>query len=173
MEFKVVIYIILGILYFIYSVSQKRKEQQQAPPQQPQKEKPVTPPAHDSLKEIMREIQRRQAEEQVRKTIKQKPKPAYADSPKPVKTKGRDVLVHEKKITTFQEGMGSLESVYERELTEEEKIERGTLQLQNEGVYKIESYEEAEAKEAQQMAYTYRFDARDAIIGSIILERKF
>ncbi|MCW5908522.1 MAG: hypothetical protein KIS94_11735 [Chitinophagales bacterium] len=171
MEFKVVIYIILGILYFIYSVSQKRKEQQQATPQ-PQKEKPITPPAYDPLKEIMKEIQRKQAEEQARKTIKQKPKPAYAETSKPVKTKGRDVLLHEKKVTTFQEGMGSLESVYERELTEEEKIERGTLKIQNEGAYKIESIEEAEAKEAQQ-SYAYEFDARNAVISSIILERKF
>lgn len=170
MEFKVIVYIVIGIIYFIYSVSKKKAEENQTPVG-PAKQKPVTPPAFNPLEEVMKEIQRKQAAEQARKTIQQKPKPAAQT--KPLKTKGRDVLVSEKKVTAFEEGIGSMESVYERELTDEEKIERGNLKIQNEGAYKIDTLEEAAAKEQNQRSYEYEFDARNAVISSIILERKF
>jgi hypothetical protein len=169
-EFKVIVYIIIGIIYFIYSVSKKKAEENQ-PSSGPAKQKPVTPPAFNPLEEVMKEIQRKQAAEQAKKTIQQKPK--TSPTPKVSKTTGRNVLVSEKKVTTFQEGIGSIESIYERELTDEEKIERGNLKIQNEGAYKIETLEEAVAKEQSQRTYEYEFDARNAVISSIILERKF
>lgn len=167
MEFKVIIYIVIGIIYFIYTALKKKEEDTPATG----KQKPVTPPAYNPLEEVMKEIQRKQAAEQAKKTIQQKPKPT--PKPQQVRTTGKDVLLHEKKVAAFQEGTGSLESVYERELTDEEKIERGNLKIENEGVYKIESMEELEARESRQQSYAYNFDARNAIISSIILERKF
>lgn len=167
MEFKVIIYIVIGIIYFIYTALKKKEEDTPATG----KQKPVTPPAYNPLEEVMKEIQRKQAAEQAKKTIQQKPKPA--PKPQPVRSSTKDVLLHEKKVATFQEGMGSIESVYERELTDEEKIERGNLKVANEGIYKLESIEEIEAREKKEQAYEYSFDARSAIISSIILERKF
>lgn len=168
MEFKVIIYIVIGIIYFIYTALKKKEE---TPVTGTGKQKPVTPPAYNPLEEVMKEIQRKQAAEQAKKTIQQKPKPTL--KPQPARTTGKDVLLHEKKVAAFQEGSGSLESVYERELTDEEKIERGNLKIENEGVYKVESMEELEARESKQQSYAYNFDARNAIISSIILERKF
>lgn len=88
--------------------------------------------------------------------------------------KAPDVLVHEKKSSLFQEGVSNFESTYEREQTAEDKIVRGDLKVSNEGVYRIESIEEAEAREAaSQIGTSFTFDARNAVISSIILERKF
>jgi hypothetical protein len=168
-EFKVIVYIIIGVLYFIHSVTKKKNEDQ--PATGPAKQKPVTPPAYNPLEEVMKEIKRKQAAEQAKKTIQQPSKPAQQT--KPQKTTGKDVLVHEKRVTSFEEGMGSMESIYERELTAEEKIERGNIKLENEGAYKLDTIEEASAKEENQGTYEYEFDARNAVISSIILERKF
>lgn len=174
MEFKVIIYILIGIGYFIYSVMKKSgDEKQQMPKVGPQQQPNVNPPAHNPLEEIMREIKKRQAEEEARKTIQHKPKPQPVTKPKPVRVKGKDVLVHETQATTFQEGISSSESSYTRMLTDEDKIERGTLKLENEGVYRIETLEEVEAAAEKERNYTYEFNGRDALISSIILERKY
>jgi hypothetical protein len=155
MEFKVILYVIGGIGYFIYTVVKKAQEDKankktvtpQAETQPPAK--PVTPPAANPLDDIMREIKRKQAELEAKKPV---PKPQA----KPLTT--------QKQKGVFQEGN------YERDLTPEERIERGKLKIENEGIYKIKTLEEADNEEA---AEAFQFDARNAIIGSIILERKY
>lgn len=168
MEFKVVVYIIIGIIYFLYSVGKKVEEKKTA--SAPEGKKPVSPPAANPLEEIMKELKRKQAEEK-RKQELYNPKPQPFAQPKPQKN-AADLIVHEKKAAKVEEGFSNVESVYEREVTAEEKIERGNIRLANEGIYKVESIEEMEAKEAEQAA-SFDFDMRNAIVGSIVLERKF
>ena len=163
MEFKAIIYIIAGIVYFIYSIKKKadeKKSQQPVPDNSTPQPKPVTPPTTSPLDEVMREIKRKQAEaEAKKKALTPQPKPLTSfQQKKPEK----EILIHQKQKGLFEEGN------YERDLTEEEKIERGKLKIENEGIYKIKPIEEMEEEES-----TYQLDIRDAVIGSVILERKF
>ncbi|HLP50793.1 MAG TPA: hypothetical protein VK154_07910 [Chitinophagales bacterium] len=170
MEFKVIIYIILGIVYFLYSVGKKVQESKKEksstsnePELNPKPEyKPVSPPVANPLDEIMREIKRKQAEQDAQKaktivTQKQVTKTQPKAQPK-------EMLVHQKQKGVFAEGN------YERDLTDEEKIERGKLKIENEGIYKIKSVEETEVEESES---AFKLDIRNAIIGQVILERKF
>ncbi|MBK8659817.1 MAG: hypothetical protein IPN22_13330 [Bacteroidetes bacterium] len=180
MEFKVVVYIIMGIVYFIYSMKKKVDEQKSVG-----KEKPTTvnPPVSNPIEEILAEMKKRQdaAQHEAKKQVA-KPVQSYTSKPvakmrsQPVsssqKKVQRDVLVHEKKVSAFEEGKSSYESVFERELTEEEKIERGNLKIANEGIYKTESIDEMEKREASE-ATQYVLNAREAFIGSLVFERKF
>lgn len=176
MEGKLIIYIIIGVLYFLYSLgkkSEEKKKQAQAGKKPATAAQPQTA-APSGIEEIIREIKRKQAEAELKKAEQAKPKPAYQQQPvtKPKPKPQRDVLVHEKKKPAQIEGFSSYESVFERELTDEEKIERGNIKLANEGIYRIETMEEAEARSiAEEKAM--QINMRDAIIGSLILERKF
>lgn len=182
-EFKVIVYIVIGVLYFLYSLGKKAQEKEKAAPKKPAA--PASPDAPNPLDEILQEIKRKQAElERQQNSPKkppvtpQKPKPQPLQKPKPkpaqaIKT-GKDVLLHEKRASFYEEGVTNAFSSYERELTAEEKIERGTLYLENEGAYKTESIMEMEAREKQEMEDSkFIFEPRDAIISSIVLERKF
>ena len=165
MEFKAIAYIILGIVYFIYTMNKKVQENKKPTPTNDDSApapKPVTPPAANPLDEIMREIKRQQAEAEAKKK-------AAAPQPKPLTTfqqkkEPKEILIHQKQKGVFMEGN------YERGLTDEEKIERGKLKIENEGIYKIKSVEEMEAEES---GAAFQLDARNAIIGSIIFERKY
>jgi hypothetical protein len=197
MEFKVVIYIVGAVIYFIYNARKKALEKQQSEPQH--EEKTVNAP--NPLEDIMREMKRKQMEyeatqKQQENTTKPitpyQPKPNTASKtvtpytqqsktkPKPQpqvvakqKVKGKDILIHESKSTYFEEGRTNTEAIYERELTEEEKIIRGDLKLEDEeGIYRIESIEEAEAR-SEKEERGYPLNLREAVIGSLILERKF
>jgi hypothetical protein len=167
MEFKVILYVIGGIGYFIYTVVKKAQEDKankktvtpQAETQPPAK--PVTPPAANPLDDIMREIKRKQAELEAKKPV---PKPQAKPLTTQTQKQPKEILIHQKQKGVFQEGN------YERDLTPEERIERGKLKIENEGIYKIKTLEEADNEEA---AEAFQFDARNAIIGSIILERKY
>lgn len=206
MEFKVILYIVGGVAYFIYTAVKAAKERQ-ADKAGNDKPKPVQAPTTNPFEEITRELKRKQNEQeaQQRRDVQQ-PKHIPASvreisnearriqndieskkrrdqqqaelvtksKPFDGKGKGKDILIHEKKGKQFQEGISNYESTYERELTAEDKIVRGDLKIENEGVYRIESMAEQEAREAAELANTaYSFNAREAIIGSIILERKF
>ena len=172
MEFKVVVYIIMGIIYFIYSMKKKVDEQKSMG-----KDKPTTVSPHVSnpIEEILAEMKKRQdavqqqAKKQVAKPVTKMRSQTLSSPQKKVQ---RDVLVHEKKVATFEEGKSSYESVFERELTEEEKIERGNLKIANEGIYKTESIDEMEKREASESTQ-YVLNAREAFVGSLVFERKF
>lgn len=178
MEFKVILYIIGGIGYFVYTIVKARKQQAEDAAKsqsKPVANKPVQPPTANPFEEITRELKRKQAEADARRAATQqaqtRPKPVTKTKPA---VKPTEVLVREKKSTVFEEGVSNYESTYEREQTAEDKIVRGNLKIENEGVYKIESITEQEAREAAEKANpSYNFNAREAIIGSIIMERKF
>ncbi|MCS6934817.1 MAG: hypothetical protein NZM35_06685 [Chitinophagales bacterium] len=187
MEFKVIIYIIIGILYLLYSVGKKAQENKnrRAPKSTG---KPSTPPtaspSPNPLDEILRELERAKTEsakstsgagKTITPTATQQPK----KPDKPTRSvrgtlqKSKDILLHEKPVEVFEEGVTNTFSQYERELTEEEKIERGTLRIKNEGAYKIETLEEMDTREKAVSSEPFSFDIRNAIISSVILERKF
>lgn len=157
MEFKVVIYIVGAVLYFLYTAYQKSQEQKKNTTTPTAK--PVAPPAAKGFEEILRELQQKQQQATAQANPVYKPtKSASAYQPK----KQKEILVHQKQPGVFAEGN------YERNLTEEEKIERGKLKIENEGIYKIQSAEEQETETTG-----YNLDVRQALIGSFILERKF
>lgn len=166
MELKVILYILFAVIYFVYSISKKAAEKKNNPV--PQKQKTVTPPAAKTLEDILEEIKRTQAKTEPVKI----PKPKPASKPVAQQYKGKDILVHEKKKTVFEEGKTNYESVFERDLTDEDKIERGNIKLENKGIYRIETIEEAEARALEEQT-SFRLDVRQAIIGSIVFERKF
>lgn len=165
MEFKAIAYIIMGIVYFIYSMNKKAQENKKSTSSTTDSTsvpKPVTPPAANPLDEIMREIKRKQAEsDAAKKAATSQPKPLTSFQQK---KEPKEILIHEKQKGVFAEGN------YERGLTEEEKIERGKLKVANEGIYKIKSVEEMDIEESEA---TFQLNMRDAVLGSIILERKF
>ncbi len=169
MEPKVIFYIIIGILYFLYSMSKKAEEKKNVGT--PPKQKPVTPPG--SFGDIFQEIKRMQAAEEAKKRPVEKPLVKPMPTAQPVIDKGKEVFLHERKVKTDLLDSTWEETVYERDATPEEKSDVGKLKLANEGIYKIETIEEAEAREMQEYELSYKFNARDALIGSIILERKY
>ncbi len=158
MESKLIIYLIIGVVYFLYSIGKKVEENKKkntiSTPDEP---KPVSPPVANPLEEIMREVKRKQAEAEAKKKASMpSPRPLTSSIPK------KELLIHEKQKGVFAEGN------YERFLTDEEKVERGKLKIENEGIYKIKSIEEGENEQP-----VFELDARNAMIGSIIFERKF
>lgn len=166
------IYIIIGVIYLLYSIGKKAENKKTTTqPAKPGNPKPVNPPVSNPLEEILNEIKRKQAEQQQKGMPKQQPKvqaqPKYQAKP------AQDILVHEKKKETFVEGVTNYSPEYTRDETAEDKIARGTIRLANEGIYRIETIEEAEAKASGDGESDFQFDARQGIISSIILERKF
>ena len=160
MEFKVIVYIIIGVIYFIHSLYKKAEEKKNAVPSPGDSTpKPVSPPS--PLTDFKREIKKIQEEMEAKKReILEQPKPLKVTPPKQQK----EMLVHQKKKGLFEEGN------YERDLTDEEKIERGKLKIENEGIYRIKSAEEMEEEE---LNAAVDLDLRKAVIGSVILERRF
>ncbi|MCX6199974.1 MAG: hypothetical protein NTY88_12270 [Bacteroidetes bacterium] len=157
MEGKLIIYLIIGVVYFLYSIGKKVEANKKSATSTPDETKPVSPPVANPLEEIMREIKRKQTEADAKKKASMpSPKPLTSSIPK------KELLIHEKQKGVFAEGN------YERFLTDEEKVERGKLQIENEGIYKIKPIGEEEEEQTG-----FELDARNAIIGSIIFERKF
>lgn len=183
MEFKVIVYIIIGVLYFLYSLGKKAQEKEKAAPKKPSTTS--SPNAPNPLDEILQEIKRKQAELERQQNLpkkptatpqRTKPQPTQKPKPKPASTlkTGKDVLLHETRTSAYEEGVTNAFSSYDRELTAEEKIERGNLRVENEGAYKTESIAEMEAREKQEIEDSkFTFDPRNAVISSIVLERKF
>jgi type IV secretory pathway VirB10-like protein len=164
MEFKAIAYIIIGIIYAVYSIKKKVDEQKNAP--RPPVQSPPTSTAQPnpnakSIDEILREMQRT-LEQTKKPTPPPTPKPASKPKPQPKK---QELLVKEKKReTVFEEGSTVFGNTYERDLTLEEKIHaKSFLATNTEGIGDYVEQEE----------YTNNFDARQAFIGSIIFERKF
>jgi hypothetical protein len=92
-------------------------------------------------------------------------------SQKPIPPK--DLFIKEKKKATFGEGANDA-PIYEREETQWDRTARGgDIKLKNEGIYRVETMEEARALADNPEETTYDFDAKQAFIGSLIFERKF
>ena len=176
MEVKVILYIVIGIIYFLYTIGkrieEKKKDSAAAPAEHtPPVSKPVSPPAVNPMEDILREIRRKQAEmEAQRKVTAPIPKPVQITTPKKPQ---KEILVREVKSARMGEGTSDYEPVFEREPTEEEKIHRGNIRLKNEGIYKVQTIEEAKAASDAERDYVFALNAREAFIGSIIFEKKF
>jgi hypothetical protein len=177
-EVKLIIYIVGGIIYFVYTMMKKANAQKNAIPPLPNttgpdtstQSRPIKPPASNPLEEVMAEIRRKQALAEAQKrtvsTQQAKPQPTFQ------KSTPKDIFIHEKKKATFGEGANDA-PVYEREVLPSEKIVRGDIKLKNEGIYRVETMEEARALADNTETSTYDFDAKQAFIGSLIFERKF
>ena len=174
---KLIIYAIGGVLYFLYTAWKKSQEPQKpAPKPQPQNEtpvntqpKPVKPTFSSTLEEIRQEIKQKQTE------AEKQNKPLTIPRAQPIvqkTTPAKDLFIHEKKKATFGQGADDA-PVYEREVPASEKIVRGDIKLKNEGIYRVETMEEARALADKTEESSYEFDAKQAFIGSIIFERKF
>lgn len=187
-----VIFIIIAIVYYLYSKGKKAQEQEQQQRRNTTSTNPYgqsqQPKNEKTIDEILRDLQQ-QIETANQPQVQYQPQPkqdtiTYTNEKQesvtftPVAKKdstqytsaSTDILLHERKLRdmAYEEGKGNYEPTYERDLTDEEKIERGNLKLQNEGAYKIETEEEIAAH-----TETYIFDARQALIGSVVLERPY
>jgi uncharacterized protein YllA (UPF0747 family) len=71
MEFKVIVYTVLGILYFLYSIGKKAEQKNKPAPsveEEVPQQKPVTPSVAKPFRDVMRELNRKkEAEEAMRK----------------------------------------------------------------------------------------------------------
>lgn len=162
MEPKTVIYILGAVLYFIYTITKNKKAREQEHTHDETPEYPVPdqtagkpPVTTNPLEEILQEMKRKQQELQTREKVS-------APVVKQQKQPAREILLKQKKQGVFEEGN------YVRELTDEEKIVRGNIKIENEGIYRINPMEEVEAEQE-----AFEIDMREAVIGSLILERKF
>jgi hypothetical protein len=175
---KLIIYAIGGILYFLYTAWKKQQEPQKPVPKSvPQTEapvenepRPIRPPAHIPFKEAIAEEKRKQAAAEARKKLSTTTQTAQTVFQKPAQPK--DIFIHEKKKATFGQGADDA-PVYERDVPASEKIVRGDIKLKNEGIYRVETMEEARALADNTDVSVYEFDAKQAFIGSVIFERKF
>ena len=143
-----------------------KAEQQSATPEP----KSVRPPANNPLEELRREAKRRQDALDAQKKLSTPAAQPILSSPKANTPK--EIFLHEKKKATFGEGAND-SPVYEREPVGPEKIVRGDVRLENEGIYRVETMEEARALADDTAVIEYEFDAKQAFIGSLIFERKF
>lgn len=156
MDFKVILYIIFGIGYFIYTSYTKAKEEEA-------KKLPKTPQAPkqpSTFDEVIRRIQQELQENKQNttpKTVAPQPKKQEVFQPK---NKG---LLQETAAFNYEEGFAE-EAKYERPLTSEEI-------LYNERMKAINAKQEEIIQE--ETTEPYQFNAREAMIGSIIFERKF
>ena len=151
MEFKVIVYILLGIGYFIYSADKKVDEAQVKAPKPKRPAQPVTPKPKSWLDETIEKMQQ-EAEKAKQQTVLTKPKP----QPR------KNIIVHEVATSpAFEEGTDA-EKKYQRELTSEEI-------LHNERMRAAQVVVMEEASEQQPVA----INPREAFIGSVIFERKF
>ncbi|MDW8274190.1 MAG: hypothetical protein RMJ53_08190 [Chitinophagales bacterium] len=159
MEIKVIVYIILGIAYFIYTFFFKDKKEASSKPPVPKK-----PPTKNqtgksvTLPELVSEFEKILKERQKQQTETAKPDILSK------KTTDENFIVKEKKTVAYEEGQSSPEPVYERLLTDEELLHEE--RMKNTSAYNLE-------KEESSKSDLFVFDAKQAIISAIILERKF
>ena len=143
MEGKAIIYIIGGIVYLIYTFYKNKSEAANQP-----SHKTTKPVVSNPIEEVL---------EQMRKAAAPKPQPEA----KPAKTqqqvfKGKDIFVREKANSNFEEGMAAYKTFDEEQFKEGESI--------------VKPISEMDTQEAEPV---YNFTLRDAVIQSVILERKF
>ena len=151
MEGKVIIYIIIGIGYFIYTSIKKANGKVSTKTAQP-----TTAPkkARTTFDEVMEQVKRELQTTQ--------PQPAKPRQPKPVAKPQREILLREKIPVAFEEGSAT-EPLYERQLTAEEILHNERMRAAT-SVSLESSVDEGSC---------YQLNVREAFIGSIIFERKF
>lgn len=155
MEFKLIVYIVLGIGYFIYSIIKKAKEANNSPTGS----KPQTPVPQNPIQEIVEQMKRAQeaaraAQSAAKKTV---------SSSKPTFQQQKEILLREKEKQSarFEEGT-NMEATYERETTFEEKLHEQRMKSKPDTPILVEEPE----------MYSH-FNAREAFIASTIFERKY
>lgn len=156
MDFKVILYIIFGIGYFIYTSYAKAKEEEA-------KKMPKTPQAPkqpSTFDEVMKRLQQELQEK--KQTAAPKPATPQPKKQELVQSKSKGLL-QETLVYNYEEGFAE-EAKYERPLTSEEILYNERMKAIN---AKQEEIIQEEATEP------YSFNAREAMIGSIIFERKF
>lgn len=160
MEVKVLIYIILGIGYFFYAIYKKAQEKKQEAQRKSigtnPSPTPVAPPAYKSLSEIMKEVKQKQAAyeaEQRAKTIL----PQKTTKPIPQSKRQQESLLKEMKAAGEIEGQENSESA---------SVKRQAIADEKKAMQSV--YENTE-----DTSTGYELDARQALIGSIIFERKY
>ncbi len=146
MEGKVIFYIVGGIFYFIYTYYKNKLEQGNKPDYNTPK--PVVKTAFDELMEQVKKVS----------APAPMPKPEKKEVAKQEVFKSKDIFVHEKPNPHFEEGKSAYkifdEAIYE------------------EGGSKVIPISEIITEEADNHTL-YNFNLRDAVIQSIVLERKY
>jgi hypothetical protein len=158
MELKVIIYIIIGVGYFIYSAYKKVNDEKGKVAKPKAANPPASKPKPKSWLEEMVEKMQQEAEKAKQQTTPQpKVKP---QKQRPLRQK--DLIVQEVGYNrTFEEDTSG-EVVYERPLTSEEILHNERMRASK-----------PEAIEIFEEETTASINAREAFIGSIIFERKF
>jgi hypothetical protein len=157
MEFKVLIYILIGIGYFLYTTYRKKlSEMTKKSSSQP----PKTVRIGKSIDEILEQMTRPAPTES--RPIQQKKVEHQPPSQQPVYKPKQTTWLQEKSIAAAEEGnMGEPE--YVRPLTAEEILHNERMRAAH--------FVNLDAIEDDNPAY--QLNVREALIGSIILERKF
>jgi len=147
MELKVIIYIIGGILYFLYQRSKaESKDLTSIPPQKKKK---------SLFDEVMEQLNQDYAPP--KEILKPVAKPTFGANAQKI-TKGKDVFATEKVNADFSEGYSSFKS-YDTPIFDEggRIVTTDTLEV-----------EELDPRNAD-----FEFDARKAVIYSTVFERKY
>ncbi len=161
MDFKVIVYIVLGVGYFIYSAYKKVNEGKEQPAKPKRTNVPTTPNLPKPKSWLDETIERMQQEAEKAKQQTTSPQKIKTQKQRPLAK--RDLIVHEvKRDSLFEEGTSSGEAVYERPLTSEEILHNERMRASK--TVEIEVIEEASA---------ISINPREAFIGSVIFERKF
>ncbi len=155
MESKAIIYIIMGVVYLLYSLYQKGiKEQEKKAPENPTR-KSVSPPTKSIFEQALEEIKQQAAAREL----------ATNSSKSLVTEKKKELLVQQKVNPQFEEGKTAF-NLYEREMTAEEN--RATEAERKRVIVASKAFDIPEEEETG-----ISFDARQALISSVIFERKF
>jgi hypothetical protein len=147
MELKVIIYIIGGILYFLYQRSKSQeKDNSTLPPQKKKK---------SLFDEVMDEINK--ASNPPKEILKPVAKPTFGANTQKV-TKGKDLFITEHINKDFSEGYSAFKT-YEEPIFDEGG--------------RIVAADTLEVEELEQRNSDFEFDARKAVIYSTVFERKY
>jgi len=160
MEFKVIVYIVLGVGYFLYSAYKKVNEEKEQAPKPKRINAPTTSTQPKPKSWLDETIEKMQQEADKAKQQTASPQKIKTQKQRPLAK--RDLIVHEvKRDSAFEEGTSG-EAVYERPLTSEEI-------LHNERMRAAQSVEIEVIEEETSI----HINPREAFIGSVIFERKF
>jgi hypothetical protein len=155
MELKVIIYVVGAILYFLYQ--NRNKNEKPTPTSKPVVKKKTF------FEEILEEMKELKSEPKPSREIL-KPRPTLvtqSNSNKQQVTKGKDVFVKESITQNFEEGKDIYRTFDSIAYDEGESITEDSIEQQSKSAFDL--VEEA----------PFDFDGRQAIIYSIILEKKF
>lgn len=155
-----IIYLIGGIIYGIYTISKKINEgQNKAVPQA----KPIKPPAANPLEEVLKQLQQKQQE------VKPKVQPAVT-KPEPIaKKQPEEFLIRETKKASFGSGADDYPTYEQTPVVQKEVREQGLRSMEGRTAFKTID----DIGTAEEDTSPLEFDVRQAFIGSVIFERKY